>query len=87
MPKLPTASALFVVALLVLFAAACSRPEPPPTDQPPEPQADATQASAPQRGAMTEAIQAPIDKARGVEDTVLDAAEQQKAEIDAQTGG
>ena len=64
-------------------------PEPPPTDQPPEPQADATQADAPaqQRGALTEAIQAPIDKAKGVEDTVLDAAEKQKAEIDAQTGG
>jgi len=85
MPKLTTACAL----LLVLSASACSRPEPPPTDRPPEPKADATQAdaSAQQRGALTEAIQAPIDKAKGVEDTVLDAAEQQKAEIDAQTDG
>jgi len=85
MPKLTTVCAL----LLALSAAACSHPEPPPTDQPPEPKADATQAnaSAQPRGALTEAIQAPIDKAKGVEDTVLDAAEQQKAEIDAQTGG
>ena len=85
MPKLTTACAL----LLALSATACSRPEPPATDQPPEPQADAAQANAPaqQRGALTEAIQSPIDKAKGVEGTVLDAAEKQKAEIDAQTGG
>ena len=85
MPKLPTVCAL----LLVLCTAGCSRPEPPPTDQPPEPQAGATQADAPAhpRGALTEAIQAPIEKAKGVEDTVLDAAEQQQADIDAQTGG
>jgi hypothetical protein len=85
MPKLPTACAL----MLVLCAAACSRPEPPPTDQPPEPKAGATRtdATAQPRGALTEAIQAPIDKAKGVEDTVLDAAEQQRADIDAQTGG
>jgi len=84
MPKLTTVCAL----LLVLCATACSRPEPPATDQPPEPQA-AAQAGAPAqpRGALTEAIQSPIDKAKGVEDTVLDAAEKQKAEIDAQTGG
>ena len=80
MPKLPTVCAL----LLALCAVGCSRPEPPATDQPPEPQAGAP---AQQRGALTEAIQAPIDKAKGVEDTVLDAAEQQKADIDAQTGG
>ena len=85
MPKLTTACAL----LLALSAAGCSRPEPPPTDQPPEPQAAATpeDASAPRRGALTEAIQAPIDKAKSAEGTVLDAAEQQKADIDAQTGG
>ena len=83
MPKLTTACAL----LLVLSAAACSHPEPPPTDQPPEPKAAQADAPAQQRGALTEAIQSPIDKAKGVEDTVLDAAEQQKAEIDAQTGG
>ena len=80
MPKLTPACVL----LLVLSAAGCSHPEPPPTDKPPEPQADAP---AQPRGALTEAIQAPIDKAKAVEGTVLDAAEQQKAEIDAQTGG
>jgi hypothetical protein len=85
MPKLTTACVL----LLVLLSAACSHPEPPPTDQPPEPQADAAQADAKaqQHGALTRAIQSPIDKAKSVEGTVLEAAEKQKAEIDAQTGG
>jgi hypothetical protein len=74
MPKLPVACAL----LLVLCA--CSRPEPPPTDQPPEPQAQAPQTE------LTKAIKRPIDRAEAVEQTVLDAAEKQKADIDAQTG-
>lgn len=84
MPTLPLACAL----LLVLCIAACSRPEPPPTDQPPEPQAG-TQASTPeeQHTELRDAIQAPIDRAKSVENTVLDAAEQQQAEIDAQTDG
>lgn len=69
--------------LLCLSACACSRPEPPPTDQPVEPQADtATE----QHTELRDAIQRPIDKAKAVEDTVLDAAERQQAEIDAQTG-
>lgn len=75
MPKLPVAYAL----LLVLCA--CSRPEPPPTDERPEPQATVPQTE------LTRAIKRPIDKAEAVEQTVLDAAEKQKADIDAQTGG
>jgi len=77
MSKLPTACAL----LLVLCAAACSQPEPPPTDERPEPQAATPQTE------LTKAIKRPIDKAEAVEQTVLDAAEKQKADIDAQTGG
>ena len=76
MPKLPTACAV----LLLLCATAC-RPEPPPTDQPPDPQAPVPQTE------LTKAIKRPIDKAEAVEETVLDAAEKQRAEIDAQTGG
>ena len=82
MPKQSTACAPFLVVLLVLSVASCSRPEPPPTDQPPEPQA---QAQVPQ-AELTKAIKRPIDKAQAVEQTVLDAAEKQRAEIDAQTG-
>lgn len=63
-----------------LLLVACSRPEPPPTDQPPEPQAES-------HTELRDAIQQPLDKARAVEQTVEDAAEQQREEIDAQTGG
>lgn len=67
---------------LLLCAAACSKPEPPPTDQPPEPQAQAQQATE-----LRDAIQRPIDKAKAVEPQVLDAAKQQQADIEAQAGG
>ena len=83
-------SACTVLALLA--CAACSRPEPPPTDQPPEPQADAVVADAvadaggERHTQLRDAIQRPIDKAKAVEDVTLEAAERQRAEIDAQTG-
>ena len=74
--------------MLGLLCVACSRPEPPPTDQPPEPQAEVADAPAvaEQHTQLRDAIQRPIDKARAVEDVTLDAAERQRAEIDAQTG-
>ncbi len=76
-----------VCALLLLSCAACSRPEPPPTDQPPEPQAAAAVAATGERHTqLRDAIQRPIDKAKAVEGVTLDAAERQRAEIDAQTG-
>jgi hypothetical protein len=71
---------LFAVSALLLCAA-CSKPEPPPTDQPPEPQAQA------QATELRDAIQRPIDKAKAVEPQVLEAAKQQQADIEAQTGG
>jgi hypothetical protein len=67
--------ALLVLAGLVLVA--CSKPEPPEKDRPPSPQATA----------ITQAIQAPIEKAKSAETTVLDAGKQQAADIDAQTSG
>ena len=73
--------------LVLLSCVACSRPEPPPTDQPPEPQADTAVAAAGESHTqLRDAIQRPIDKAKAVEDVTLDAAERQRAEIDAQTG-
>lgn len=65
------------VTVLGLALAACT-PEPPPTDEPPEPQA-----SAARHTELRDAIQAPIDRAKAVEATVSEAAEQQEAAIDA----
>lgn len=82
MPRYANAAVL----LLVLSCAACSRPQPPPTDEPPEPQARAATEGA-QATELRDAIQQPIERAKAVEEAVRDAAEQQQAEIDAQTGG
>jgi len=68
---------------LAFAAAACSAPTPPPTDQPPEPQAAAQQARDTQ---LRDAIQKPIQKAQGVEDTTLKAADEQKQQIEDQGG-
>ncbi|KAF1688866.1 hypothetical protein CSC64_13400 [Pseudoxanthomonas koreensis] len=59
--------------------AAC-RPEPPPTERPPEPQARA-------HTELRDAIQAPQDKARAVEKTLQDDAARQRAQIEAAEGG
>lgn len=82
MTALLSAAALRIAAssLLLLACSACNKPEPPKKDAPPEPQA-------PQHTELRDAIQAPIEKAKGVESQVLDAAQQQQARIDAQTGG
>ena len=64
-----------VIAATALLAG-CSRPKPPEKDRPVEPQA--TQ--------LRDAIQAPMEKARQVEGDVQEAADQQRAEIEAQGG-
>lgn len=61
---------------LAVAAAGCTRPTPPPTEQPPEPQATE----------LRDAIQAPIERARAVEGAVQDAADAQRAAIDAPGG-
>ena len=66
------------ILLLALSCAACTQPVPPPTEQKPEPQAHAE---------LRDAIQAPIDKAKAVEGTTQDAADKQRAAIDAAAGG
>lgn len=80
------------ILLALSFLALCAcRPTPPPTEQPPEPTAQAnvtdpadasSEAKATQ---MRDAIQAPLNKARAVQDTVQEAADKQRAEIDAAT--
>lgn len=68
-----------ICALLLAFSAiaGCSKPEPPPTEQQPEPQANTE---------LRDAIKAPIDKAKAVEGTVQEAADKQKADIEAAGG-
>jgi hypothetical protein len=78
-----TVVSLAMSLLAVCAIGACSKPEPPEKERPPEPKAS----SEPRHTELRDAIQAPIDKAKSVEQTTLDAAEQQRAEIDAQTGG
>ncbi|MGY0633832.1 hypothetical protein [Luteimonas sp. A478] len=66
--------ARLLAAAAVLLSAACSPPpEAPPIDEPPEPQATA----------LRDAIQAPLDKAHTVEDTLHQAADSQRRQIDA----
>jgi hypothetical protein len=81
----------FATALLCACAlGACSKPEPPEKDRPPEPQAQAKAAPARPYGnphAMRDAIQAPIERAKSAEDVTLEAARKQQAAIDAQMAG
>ncbi|MGH8027129.1 MAG: hypothetical protein ACREO0_10425 [Pseudoxanthomonas sp.] len=65
------------LALSLTGLAAC-KPEPPPTDEPPEPKAVAVENTE-----LRDAIQKPIDQAKAVEGTVQDAADQRNAEIEA----
>ena len=90
-------SRILVAVLCVLALGACSKPEKPETERPPAPQAQAGQpdpetwddASKREKPAteLRDAIRRPQDRARSVEATTLDAAAQQRAAIEAQTGG
>ena len=75
---LATAARLGALVLGVAMLAAC-RPEPPPTERPPEPQAQAGTE-------LRDAIQAPQDKAREVEKTLQDDDARKRAQIDAAEG-
>ncbi|KRG69357.1 hypothetical protein [Pseudoxanthomonas dokdonensis] len=76
------------LSLPLLLAASACQPKPPPTEQPPEPQASAAAAqpaSTTQANTqMRDAIQAPLDKARAVQTTLQESADQQRAAIDQQ---
>jgi len=65
------------LALSLAGLAAC-KPEPPPTDEPPEPKAVAAENTE-----LRDAIQKPIDQAKAVEGTVQEAADKNEAAIDA----
>lgn len=69
-----TSARLIAAAAAALTIAACSPPpETPPINEPPEPQASA----------LADAVQAPIERARAVEDTLQGAADAQRQAIDA----
>ena len=74
---MPLSARTCLLAIALCAVAACSKPEPPPTDQPPEPQAHTE---------LRDAIKEPIDKAKAVEQDVQDAADQQRAQIEAAGG-
>ena len=66
--------------VLVITGLTACKPEPPPLDQPPEPKATAASATE-----LRDAIKRPIDQAQAVEAATQEAAEKQRAEIDAAT--
>ena len=66
-----------LIASLALLATACHAPEPPPTDEPPEPQATAS--TTPSGTELRDAMQAPIQKAEAVEAQVQAAADRTNA--------
>ena len=69
---------LLCCALLALAApmlSACSKPEPPEKERPPEPQAETNTE-------LRDAIQAPIDKARAVDDDVQKGADRERQAIE-----
>jgi len=75
------AAILLPILGLPLLLAAC-RAEPPPAERPPEPQAQAQQAHT----QLRDAIKEPLDKARAVEQTLQQAADQQQKQADAAEG-
>ena len=76
--RLVHAAAILPGLVLLALLAAC-RAEPPPTERPPEPQAQAQPANT----GLRDAIQKPLDKARAVEQTLKQAADQQQKQADA----
>ncbi|MET0717776.1 MAG: hypothetical protein ABWY34_05160 [Pseudoxanthomonas sp.] len=67
---------IVLIALALAGLAGC-KPEPPPTDEPPEPKAVAADNTE-----LRDAIRKPIDQAKAVEGTVQDAEDKRNAEID-----
>ncbi|MGO1000707.1 hypothetical protein [Lysobacter sp. CA196] len=72
----PIASASLATAALLCALTACSKPQPPDKERPVEPQA--TQ--------LRDAIQQPIEQAKSTENAVDEAAQQQRAAIEAAGG-
>ena len=87
-PVVPLSAAL----LAVVAFAGCSKPEPPDKDRPPEPTAASTATATAGRPVekhddLLRYMQAPIEKAKTTEQTVMDAAQAQRAAVEAQEQG
>ncbi len=79
MPRNLSRSALAgALCCAALALCACNKPTPPDPERPPEPQARHTE--------LRDAIQAPLDKAKAVEGEVQQAADAQRAAIEAAGG-
>ena len=74
-PRRLRAARLLPGLCLLALLAACQR-EMPDTERPPEPQATTNTE-------LRDAIQQPLDKARAVEQTLQQAADQQRKQVDA----
>ena len=74
-PRRLRAARLLPGLCLLAILAACQR-EMPDTERPPEPQATT-------HTELRDAIQQPLDKARAVEQTLQQAADQQRKQVDA----
>lgn len=77
---MPYPTCLLSACLVTLSMAGCGKPPPREPDKPPAPRS-ATHTQ------LRDAIEQPIDRARQVEGQVQDAAETQRAAIDAASGG
>jgi hypothetical protein len=72
-----------IACLLVLAMAGCSPPKPPEEERRPEPQAEGTPAQA--KSGIVQTADAYKDRARSAEAQQLEAAERQRAQLDAAT--
>lgn len=78
---MPRHARIAATSLAFVALAACSPPKPPEEERRPEPQAQGTKT----KSAIVEYADSYKDRARATEAQVQDAAEQQRAQIDAAT--
>lgn len=75
----PLPASAFLAAIATVLALTACRPEPPPTEKKPEPQAQAANTG------LRDTLQQPLQEARAVQQGTEQAAKDQAAAIDAAT--
>ena len=78
---MPRNARIIAASLAIAMLAACSPPQPPEEERRPEPQAQGAET----KSAIVEYADGYKDRAKATEAQVKDAAEQQRAQIDAAT--